>query len=69
MAEKMFGDDKYILTLSEQILLDFTLEEILIMNDLTDDQVLAILIDGGLVGEPKSMFEKFEFTLPDFIEE
>lgn len=43
--------------LAEEILRDFSLEEILEMNDLTEEEVLSVLIDRGLVNEPERYFE------------
>lgn len=44
---------KSIYEIAEELLLDFSLEELLEMNDLEEETVLSILIEQGLVTEPE----------------
>lgn len=46
--------------LSERLLQDFTLAEIMEMNDLSEEDVLVLLIDGGLIGEPERIVAEIE---------
>lgn len=56
----MFGEDEYTTKLTEELLETFTLEEILELNDLTEHEVVAILIRGGHIGAPEHLIELFE---------
>jgi hypothetical protein len=58
----VFNEDAYCLTLSEELLENFTLSEIFELNDLKDEDVLSILIRGGHIGEPSVVIERFEGT-------
>ena len=49
--------DEYYFKLSEEMLKDFTLEEILELNDLTDEQVLELLLNSGVISEPERYFD------------
>lgn len=49
----MFGDDETIIAIAEEMLSDIELADILEMNDLTDLEVLTILISGGYIGQPE----------------
>jgi hypothetical protein len=42
--------------MAEEILKDFKLEEVLEMNDLTEEDVLEILLENGLINEPERYF-------------
>ena len=54
----MFGDDEFE-DLVEELLASFTLDEILEMNNLSDEDVLKILIREGQIGEPEHVIEEF----------
>lgn len=47
-------------SLAETLLEDFSLVELLEMNDLTEEEVLELLIEGGLIGQPERIVEQFE---------
>lgn len=47
-------------TLAEVLLKDFTLSEILEMNNLTEEDVLQILVEGGLIDQPERVVAEFE---------
>ena len=44
-------------TVVERLLNDFTLEEILELNDLTVEELLLILVEQGYVTEPRFAFD------------
>lgn len=44
--------------MADDLLKDFSLEELLEMNDLTDTEVLAMLIQYGLINEPEHTIEE-----------
>lgn len=46
--------------LTEALLMSFTMTEILELNDLTEEDVLTILIEGGHIGEPERIVAAFE---------
>ena len=47
-----FGHENTLEDIFEFLLEQFTLEEILEMNDLTETDVLLSLFEGGLLGQP-----------------
>jgi hypothetical protein len=52
-------------TLAEVLLQSFDLSEILEMNDLTEEEVLSLLIDNGLISEPSRIVDDYEeLSLP-----
>lgn len=54
----MFGDDLEFDEVVAELLEEFSLEDILEMNDLTDAAALIILIRGGHISEPERIFDK-----------
>lgn len=56
----MFGENPVIANLAEELLRGFTLEELLEMNDLTEEFVLEYLIVGGHIAEPERIIARFE---------
>jgi len=54
----VFGDFSVYEEIAEALLSDFTLEELLELNNLTELEVLSILIEGGHVGQPERYFEQ-----------
>lgn len=56
----MFGDNRLTKELISELLSEFSLEEIFEMNDITEDEVLLILLQGGHLGEPQFLIEKYE---------
>lgn len=46
--------------LAERLLKDFTLEEIMEYNDLTEEDVLTVLVEGGYIGEPERIVAEVE---------
>lgn len=54
----MFGDFSVYEEIAEALLSDFTLEELLELNNLTELEVLSILVEGGHVGQPERYFER-----------
>ena len=53
----MFNEDRVIEEIAERLLADFTLEEILEFNDLTELELMTRLISIGLINEPERYFE------------
>lgn len=56
----MFGENHVIANLAEELLRSFTLEELLEMNDLTEEFVVEYLIAGGQIAEPERIIARFE---------
>lgn len=56
----MFGDNNTTHELIDELLSLFTLEEILEMNDLSEEEVLLILLEGGMIGEPERVLQAYE---------
>lgn len=56
----MFGDSEIFLKIAAEILEDFSLEEILELNNLTEEDVLSILIENGHVDYPTGYFRRLE---------
>jgi hypothetical protein len=54
---RMYGKDNDLDDLLEFLLEQFTLEEILEINDLTEREVLLILFREGLLVEPERVFK------------
>lgn len=50
-------DKEYYDLQAEEILLDFTLEEILEMNSLSEEDVLSILLEQGMINQPERYFD------------
>lgn len=46
--------------LEEILLANFSLDEILELNDLTEEDVIALLFENGLVKEPENLIREFE---------
>lgn len=46
--------------LEEVLLANFTLEEILELNDITEEDVITMLFNAGLISEPESLIREFE---------
>lgn len=61
----MFGDSEIFLKIAAEILEDFSLEEILELNNLSEEDVLAILIENGHVDYPTGYFTGLEGTGSD----
>jgi hypothetical protein len=51
------------------LLSQFELLELLEMNDLTDEEVLQMLIDGGKIGEPQRVLSEWEEEGPEGTDE
>ncbi len=47
-------------SLEEILLANFTLEELLEYNDISEEEVIEILFDMGLINEPESLIREFE---------
>lgn len=60
----MFGDDDFE-DLIDELLLDVGFNEVLEMNDLSEADVLRILIRGGHLGEPERVFSRYETESAD----
>lgn len=58
----MFGHENTTEDLIEFLLSQFDLEELLEMNDLSPEEVLLFLFEGGLIAEPEHIIERFEAT-------
>lgn len=56
----MFGDNRLTWDLADELLSMFTLDEILEMNDITETEVLKILLEGGCIGEPERVLQAYE---------
>lgn len=56
----MFGDDNYLSDIAEALLKEYSIEELLELNNLTEEEVLEILIEGGHIGYPRTFFERLE---------
>lgn len=52
-------------TLAEVLLQSFDLLEIMEMNDLTEEEVLDILIEGGYIDQPERIVREFEVSERD----
>lgn len=53
-------------SLSEILLQSFELSELLEMNDLTEEEVLDVLIKEGLISEPSRIVDDYEeFSFPE----
>lgn len=46
--------------LEEILLTNFTLEELLELNDLTEEDVIVLLFENGLINEPENLIRDFE---------
>src|SRR5690606_2931186 len=60
MEAEVFGDNRRTYELIEELLDLFSLEEIFDINDLTTEEVLRILLEGGHLGEPSYVLTKYE---------
>jgi hypothetical protein len=60
MVADMYGE-----RLVDFLLAQFDLQELLEMNDLTDEEVLQMLIDGGKIGEPQRVLSEWEEEGPE----
>jgi hypothetical protein len=60
MVADMYGEK-----LVDFLLTQFDLQELLEMNDLTDEEVLQMLIDGGKIGEPQRVLSEWEEEGPE----
>ena len=56
MVIKMYGKDNSLEDILEFLLEQFTLEELLEMNDITELEVLEILYHEGFLTEPERVF-------------
>lgn len=56
----MFGDNDITYELIKDLLNDFELEEIFELNDLSPEEILRILLEGGYIAEPEIILEKYE---------
>lgn len=56
----MFGDTEVFTEIAERLLEMYDLEDILEMNNLTSEDALAILIEGGFIGHPESIIRELE---------
>lgn len=56
----MFGDNRGTYDLIEELLSLHTLEELFEMNDISEEDVLRILLEGGHIGEPERVLQAFE---------
>ena len=56
----MFGDNEHTRNLAEEILEFLALEDLLELNDLTEIEVVAYLLEAGLLGEPSTLIQKYE---------
>lgn len=56
----MFGDSEFEERLAEALLSDFEFSDILELNDLSDQEVLEILIRGGYISQPETYINQFE---------
>lgn len=56
----MFGQSEDLADLADFLLSQFTLDELLEMNDLTELEVLQRLIEDGMIGEPEHVIEEFQ---------
>lgn len=56
----MFGDNRGTYELIEELLSLHTLEELFEMNDLSEEDVLRILLEGGYLGEPERVLQAYE---------
>lgn len=56
----MFGDDDVPRGLAEILLEDFSLEELLEMNNLTHEELIAHLLETGFLSEPHGYIEDYE---------
>lgn len=52
----MFGDSPTLGLRAEELLKDFTLEELLEMNNLTEQEVIELLLEAGLINDPERYF-------------
>ncbi len=55
MGAEMYGEN-----LIDVLLSQFSFSELLELNDLTEEEVLRYLIDGGMIGEPQRLISEFE---------
>lgn len=46
--------------LEDILLCNFTLEELLELNDITEEDVIRLLYEQGLIGEPEQLIRQFE---------
>lgn len=54
---KMYGKENTLDDIFEFLLEQFTLEEILELNDITEAEVLEMLFEKGLLTEPERVFD------------
>lgn len=47
-------------SLAEELLAQFTLEEILEMNNIDEDESLLILLERGMISQPEHIIQEFE---------
>lgn len=53
----MFADTEIFNDISEELLSLFDMEEILEMNNLTNHEVICILLEGGHLGYPRDIID------------
>lgn len=56
----MFGDNDNTRSLVDFLLEMYDFDELLELNDLTEEEVLAYLLEAGLVAQPRSVIESYE---------
>lgn len=56
----MFGDNSLTSDLIEELLGLFTFEDLLELNDLSEEDVLRVLLEGGYIGEPERILQAYE---------
>jgi hypothetical protein len=56
----MFGDNDNTHELADLLLDLYSLEELLELNDMTEIELVAHLLEAGLLGEPSSIIETYE---------
>lgn len=56
----MFGDTDIYEDIAEFLLEMYDLEDILEMNNLTDVDALALLIEGGSIGHPRAVLDRLQ---------
>lgn len=48
-------------TIEEILLSNFSLDELLEMNDISEEEVINLLYDNGWLAEPENLIREFEF--------
>ncbi len=60
MAGSMFGENSQTKELAEELLDSFNLDELLEMNDLSEVEVICLLLEWGYLGEPQRLIQLYE---------